>query len=442
MYPSWRTRSSPCVFLCFSLSFNLLLVSVLLFRTNPTWELSVVSAGAACGLCRLPISQQPQPPPQIGIADNQAAALDNTTLWPLCYIAEPAGVTPSARADSANWPHKVKVMAYVFPQFHELPLNDRLWGKGFTEWTMLDRIMRNKYGDIIRKPSETGNYNLLSRFVRKRYADLSREFGIYGFVFHHYYFASEGPVMDRWAKYMLRDGHPNTNYFFSWANEAWTRNWDGGDREVLVGQDYGNQTVWREHFDYLVPYFQHANYLHINGCAAFAIYKPWHEDLLRMIPRWRQWARETAGVGCLHLIGSLFGVPQNATLGDYFDATAEFQPHAMPTLSNGRPSFHYRGLLAGWDASPRHIRDNNAPVVRENHTSYEHTQGNTWKAVLVEEIRNPNPLNNSFVFINAWNEWGEGNVLEPNSVYGRGLLQAMKKALTEADDETSDLQQR
>jgi hypothetical protein len=130
----------------------------------------------------------------------------------------------------------VKLLAFHFPQFHEFELNDRLWGKGFTEWNNVVRVLFNHAGtETIRPAASIGYYNLLSTDTRRRQANQARENGVHGFIYHIYWFDGV-PVMEAPLKAMLRDGEPNLPFMFNWANEPWTSNWDGGNTGGLVQQ--------------------------------------------------------------------------------------------------------------------------------------------------------------------------------------------------------------
>ena len=197
------------------------------------------------------------------LAFNQSVLEECSPSWPKCYIEEPPPKNePTAYLE--EWPFSLRLLAYAFPQFHETPLNDRLWGKGYTEWTRARKVTFNKKGTPLRQPVEHGYYNLLSRHIRKEYGEISRKYGVYGFIYHHYWFNGE-PEMSRPLEYMLEDNYPDTMFMLNWANEAWTKNWDGGNKDLLVPQHYGTVEDWDQHFAYLSNFFRHKNYIRVDG---------------------------------------------------------------------------------------------------------------------------------------------------------------------------------
>lgn len=189
-------------------------------------------------------------------------------LIPSMLIGSIAEITPAPR-----------IFALYFPQYHAFPENDRFWGANFTEWTLLKPYEPKEGDPPIRKPLSVdegglGYYNLLNFETRKRQADLAKQYGVTGFTYYHYWFSgSHAPdnhlVMTGLFDKLLEDGEPNIPFFFSWANEPWNRRWNGqNDGEVLLSQEYGDEEEWKEHFTYLLQFFQHPNYEKVNG-------RPW-----------------------------------------------------------------------------------------------------------------------------------------------------------------------
>ena len=176
----------------------------------------------------------------------------------------------------------LKPIAIYFPQYHPFTENDRFWGINFTEWTLLKPCNLS----IMMKPLSLsegglGYYDLRDRKIREKQSQLAKSVGIYGFMYYHYWFS--GPksptnhkVMYEILELMLLDGEPNIKFFFSWANEPWTKTWDGMSDKVLLSQEYGDHQEWTSHFNYLLPFFKHKNYILIDGKPAFAIYRMGH----------------------------------------------------------------------------------------------------------------------------------------------------------------------
>jgi hypothetical protein len=245
---------------------------------------------------------------------------------------------------------------------------------------------------------------------------------------------------------MLEDGHPDTMFMLNWANEPWTRNWDGQDRAVLVPQHYGGPEQWTKHFEYLMQYFLHPNYIRVDGCPLFGVYRPTlNATLIQIFDHWRAMARRTPGIGCLLIMGSFVqeypGLRFDSREGQQFinmnlDALGEFEPHRSawdPNLFSTFPRIHrkshYYSLMAGWDDAPR--RFNTSQHMDPDPHVFLDQFSDALRRASDRTVSDPNPRGDNFVLINAWNEWGEGNVMEPNSLYGRKLLEAHMAVMQE-----------
>lgn len=164
--------------------------------------------------------------------------------------------------------HDIKFIPIIFPQFHEIPENNKFWGKGFTEWTLLKNIQDE---NIWQPNNDIGYYDLTSLKHRQKISYLSDKYFIDGFCFYHYWFGYQ--VMYKPAELMLLEGHPNKPFFFNWANETWTKKWDGIEttqESILLQQEY---LAEEEHFMYLLPFFKSHRYMKIDGKPIFSIYR-------------------------------------------------------------------------------------------------------------------------------------------------------------------------
>eukprot|EP01041_Mallomonas_annulata_P005200 gene5200-10403_t len=221
----------------------------------------------------------------------------------------------------------VKPIAIVFPQFHEIPENNKFWGKGFTEWTFLKPLTRIVNSILIRKPHrDIGFYNLLDYGHRAYMRIMADHFGIYGFCFYHFWF-KDHPIMHKPVEAMIRDGEPNKPFFFCWANEQWTRRWDGGHDDVLMAQDYGDNNGNILHFKYLLTFFQHPNYIHINGKPMFAFYrieKPNVVEIDNITKLWTTLALKN-GLNGIHFV-RFFGPFDNTVSNKDIKGFIEFEP--------------------------------------------------------------------------------------------------------------------
>jgi hypothetical protein len=348
-----------------------------------------------------------------------------------------------------------KLIAFHLPQFHVVEENDRWWGKGFTEWSHLDKWAPVFEGHRVRRPhGDIGRYDLLETAARAKQAELAKRYGVYGFCYYHYWFGGK-QLLEKPLDRMLLDGQPDLPFCFSWANEPWTRRWDGHEREVLMAQTYGGVEEWDAHLDYLLPFFRHPNYIRVDGKPMFLVYR------LGQVTQWRErfarWRERLAkeGIPGLHLVMTLGNFSDNITPIAEADAVVEFVPNylasanfaqrffAKPGLENlanaayqatgvttfvdarkalkqlvSLPTVHptqYRGIFSGWDNSPR---------VGKRATIYR-----GWTPELfAEHLRIQTQRGGEFVFVNAWNEWGEGAVLEPDDHLGYAALEAIAKS--------------
>lgn len=352
----------------------------------------------------------------------------------------------------------MRTIAFYLPQFHTIPENDMWWGEGFTEWTNTRRALAQFEGHSQpRMPGELGEYCLLDRGTLRAQSDLARSAGIDAFCMYFYWFDGrrllEKPV-DLWAAETSL-----LPYCLSWANEAWTRRWDGKERDVLMPQTY-SEGFEVGLFESLLPHFRQPHYLKQHDLPILVVHRP------NLIPNARRFSTEmrrlarAADLPGLHIIGA---ETQSAMSPDDFgfDAMVEFPPVGHNTLSTallkpapgvspafkGRlmsyarlvrrcterrePAFvRYRGVAPGWDNTPRRME--RATVYHGSTPQlYHHWLG---AARAAETARRGEA---GLVFINAWNEWAEGAYLEPDTEHGRSFLDATRDSGTkEAPVET------
>jgi lipopolysaccharide biosynthesis protein len=354
----------------------------------------------------------------------------------------------TAAAAPAREEEDVKVLAIYLPQFHPIPENDRWWGKGFTEWSRVARARPQFVGHYQpHLPERLGFYDLRLPEVRARQAALARAYGIHGFCYYYYWFGTK-TLLERPLTEMLATGEPDFPFCLCWANENWTRRWDGAEGQLLIEQRYGPELDAALIQD-LMPFFRDHRYLRVRGAPVLLVYQPSAlPEPLATTARWRRAAREQ-GLPDLHLVAALtFGLRDPRPLG--FDAAVEFPPHGEPwnscavdgiepgfsgaivdfrTVVSRRlalppPPFRlYRTAMAGWDNTPR--RGRQATVFhRASPGVYEE-----WLRALVTAARRVDP-DHRLVFVNAWNEWAEGAHLEPDKRFGTGYLEATRRALT------------
>lgn len=357
---------------------------------------------------------------------------------------------------------KPAVMAFYLPQFHTIPENDKWWGAGFTEWTNVKKaqsLFTRHYQP--RAPLNQNYYCLDNRDALVWQSELMGQYGIDGMCFYHYWFNGK-QLLQTPLSILLANPDIKMPFCLSWANEPWTRAWDGGDKEVLMPQEYGNQADWQAHFDYLITAFQDPRYIRVDGKPMFIIYRAASIPCLaEMLAYWRTLAVEQ-GLAGIHFVmmNTVFNDP-SSHMG--FDAELDFEP--MYTIGHDLNWFHryFRSLsIRGRHILNRLFKSRKQP---EDQISYR----TIWRRILARPLRRDRyagafvdwdntprkaerglvmhgacPASFShyftkqyqrccqqhipFLFINAWNEWAEGTYLEPDSQYKYGYLEAIKKA--------------
>ncbi len=378
------------------------------------------------------------------------------------YLAEifarPAAPSPeytSIRKDDCaiNESH-IKLIAFYLPQFHPIPENDEWWGKGFTEWTQVSRAIPQFVGHYQpRLPGELGFYDLRLPEIQKRQVELAKLYGIFGFCFHYYWFGGKR-LLHLPLKQFL--GNPDLDFPFClcWANESWTRRWDGLDHEVLIAQAHSpdDDLAFIEDIE---PALRDPRYIRVDGRLLLVVYRPGLlPDPKASARRWRDYCARKS-LGGLYLVAvQAFETEDPRPLG--FDAAVEFPPHKFgvgaPVLNSQmkivNPNYQgvicdysyliesakkisradftlFRGVCPSWDNEARKpgrgmTYQNSAPALYQE-----------WLAEACRFAAKESDPDKRLVFINAWNEWSEGAYLEPDRRYGYAYLQATANALKE-----------
>jgi hypothetical protein len=357
-----------------------------------------------------------------------------------------------------------RLIAFYLPQFYPIPENDKWWGKGFTEWTNVAKarpVFRGHYQP--RLPADLGFYDLRDPMVREEQAELAKKHGIYGFCYYHYWTKGK-MVLDLPLKEVVSSGRPDFPFCVCWGNHNWTRRWDGLEDDLLLKQDYSFEDDL-EHINRLIPMFRDKRYIKINGRPLFIVHlAQWMPDPEKTAKIWRE-AVKKAGFPGLYLVN----VENNYMNGEYrlakgFDASIEFSPDlrysgeplsedpgareisdgdlmrigfsqnrvylyddlARNTLAKKDALYtRFCGVCPSWDNSPRRGKLNGASIYHgSTPDKYREFLERTilytyWRYAGEERL----------IFINAWNEWGEGCYLEPDRKFGSGYLEATKKAL-------------
>jgi len=350
----------------------------------------------------------------------------------------------------------IRAIAIYLPQFHEIEENSRWWGEGFTEWTNVRSAESYYHGHYQPQVphSDIGYYDLNDESVLERQAQMAREHGIEGFCFYYYWFQGKR-LLERPTDRLLATGKPDFPFCFCWANENWTRTWDGGDHEILMSQDYSNENNEKIIRD-LIFAFRDKRYIKVNGRPLFIVYRPTAiPNFPEVAKLWRKICREE-GIGEIYLCGKRsFSHLENSELG--LDASIQFPPlltrstdvrstkdlqcsqgfrghihdyrelaalNAFPDEKEGKI---FSGICPSWDNTARR---------KERATSWINSSPENyylWLKVIVDRTRKIFSLQERLIFINAWNEWAEGCHLEPDEKYGYAWLNATRKALCSSE---------
>jgi glycosyltransferase involved in cell wall biosynthesis len=360
---------------------------------------------------------------------------------------EPMSNSPVAETE-------IHLIAFYLPQFHPIPDNDRWWGRGFTEWTNVTKAKPQYIGHYQpHLPGEFGFYDLRLIDVQKRQIDLARHYGIHGFCYYYYWFSGKR-VLERPLDQVLRHRELDLPFCICWANENWTRRWDGLEQDVLLAQEHRPDDDL-ELIQDLEPVLKDERYIKVDGKPLLIVYRV---DILpnpkKTVKTWRDHCLK-ARLGEIYLVGAkTFGFEDPVSLG--FDAAVEFPPHNITPLEITadvtplNPAFRghvysyrdfmdkaisvdktqhtaFRTVMVNWDNTPRragaaHMFADSTPSLYQS-----------WlEAVCDHTIRNLSP-GKRLVFINAWNEWAEGAHLEPDRQYGYAYLNATANAIRKYD---------
>lgn len=357
-----------------------------------------------------------------------------------------------ARRKSSRRP---RILAFYLPQFHQIPENDAWWGTGFTDWANVDRARPLYEGHRQpAEPGELGRYDLSRPDVMRRQAALASEYGVGGFVMYHYWFDGR-QLLDTPLRNLLAD--PNIEFPFAlcWANENWTRRWDGLDSDVLIAQSYSDG--WADRFyDDIFPALSDPRYITVEGRPLLVLYRVGQiKNAFAAIERWKERAQED-GLGGLHVLAVVHstqfeGLPRG--IEDAVDGLVRFPPltgiglQSVKDLAPGRSRSHagdiysydaavnsadlttvgprglrvHPGVMPGWDNTPRR-RDASYVFHGANPLSFRRWLARAGAAA----VAGGGP---SLLFVNAWNEWAEGAHLEPGTRFGRAYLEAVRDAV-------------
>ena len=348
-----------------------------------------------------------------------------------------------------------KLIAFYLPQFHTIPENDEWWGKGFTEWANVTRAVPQIKGQYQPQlPDELGFYDLSNNDIFYKQIELAKKYGIYGFCFYYYWFSGkrllEKPIFN-----YLNDKNLDFPFMLCWANEPWTRAWDGSEKEVIMSQSFEEED-YLKFIEDIMPFFKDERYIKINNSPLLIIYRPQYfpkESMNAAIEVWKDYVKQN-GFEDLYLINAESQDFDSDNKYDNFDASVQFFSYKMQkrwikdenavilnpeftgrvydleAFVKGKTYLEdydytlYRTVMPSWDNTARTLSNamifnNSSPEVYKE-----------WLKNIIEYTKKNFSKNNRYIFVNAWNEWAEGNHLEPDRKYGFAYLEATLDALT------------
>ena len=371
----------------------------------------------------------------------------------------------------------MKLIAFYLPQYYEFEENNRWWGKGFTEWTNVRKakpLFKGHYQPHV--PYHSDYYTLDNPAVFAEQIEWAKKYGIYGFCFYHYWMGYGKKLMEKPLELFRDHKELNMPFCLSWANHNWSRTWVGGDQEILMAQEYGDEMEWRQHYEYLREYFQDSRYICEDGKPILVIYLPASiPELRRMLSKLNEWAIED-GFNGICFISQEAGYAINNIDDDYgIEYCIQYEPNYTKAHNHTRdlmdslisnPGYivnrvsenikhklakhmkkknwyltkhnydaHWKKVLSYKNIHPKMIpcaftAFDNTPRRGENGQVYHESTPEKFQKYLTLLLKkNKTDYHKDLVFINAWNEWGEGAVLEPDERYGFGYLEAVRNSL-------------
>ena len=355
---------------------------------------------------------------------------------------------------------KPRIIALYLPQYHPTPHNDEWWGKGFTEWTNVAKAKPLFHGHYQPKiPADLGFYDLRMAEVREQQAALAREAGIEGFCYYEYWFSEGHEELELPFRDGVESGKPDFPFCLCWANESWYKkfwNKDGAvtDKQILAEQTYQGEADYRAHFMARLNAFQDPRYMKVNNKLLYMIYKPFdNAEIKRFMEVWQLMAKEHGLPGFYFVAFTFWPDTEGQAILDLgFDAVVSgrnnidkihnfrwFVRKAKSMLLHRPRLTSYKRLWPRLITQLERTDNRYIPVMMPNwdHTPRSGVNGDLFvgctpkefekhcRDVLTAVIEKDNPL----VFIKSWNEWGEGNYMEPDLRYGKGYIQALRNAI-------------
>lgn len=354
-----------------------------------------------------------------------------------------------------------RFIAFYLPQYHPTPENNKWWGEGFTEWTNVARAQKLYRGHYQPKiPKDLGFYDLRLPESRIAQAELAKEYGVEAFCYWHYWFGNGKRLLQRPFDEVVKSGQPDFPFCLAWANHSWAKKQfdKNGTQEMLMEQTYPDEQDFIDHFYTMLPAFKDKRYVKVDGKLLFVVYNPLDKPILKQfLEIWQKLAKEN-GLNGFYFVGKSDKGRQRQEILDFgYDAVyndSVLNVHHHQTLFykillelrarflNYPKIFKYKDAIK-YMFSDAEKAENAIPVIAPN---WDHTPRSGSRGILLHDcqpkyfkqlVKNvlklvkDKPKEKQIVFIKAWNEWGEGNYMEPDLKYGRGMLEALKEAIQE-----------
>ena len=349
----------------------------------------------------------------------------------------------------------VRILAFYLPQYHPIPENDQWWGKGFTEWTNVTKakpLYKNHYQPNL--PGELGFYDLRVQEAREAQAELANSYGVDGFCYWHYWFGNGKKLLERPFQEVLESGKPDFPFCLAWANQSWTGKWHGLEDEILIEQTYPGEHDFIAHFNHLLPAFRDHRYIKIDNKPLFIVYIPDRlPNPLEFTSLWNELALKN-GFDGMYFIGihQLYWdhkkdgfdektIHQPSQLVDVLMASKFRKPESFLSRLRKRKGpevVNYKDLVDAYDFSKFADEDfiptilpnwDNTPRSKHAGLVFEGSTPELFKRHLENGINymRQKKTGEKIIFLKSWNEWAEGNYVEPDTRWGRAYLEAIKQ---------------
>ena len=365
---------------------------------------------------------------------------------------------------------KARVIAFYLPQFHPIPENDEWWGEGFTEWTNVGKakpLFRGHYQP--RVPADLGYYDLRLPIIREQQAQMAREAGVEGFCYWHYWFGNGKTLLAEIFDEVLASGKPDFPFCLGWANHTWeTKTWNSSaafqKNKILIEQKYPGDEDYIAHFHNVLPAFKDKRYITIDGKPLFLIYHPLGiPDYEHFKSIWNNLAikngfhqgiyfilhaqgKKALGNDIYNLNGDGFNIDhfvgaQERVMGYFLTELIRRLRGRVPKLTPPI-RYRYKDIISNW-FTERDKKDNYYPMVFPNFDRspragslaqiYTQSTPELFKKHLTDALTiiNNRQYEHKILFLKSWNEWAEGNYMEPDIVFGHGYLDALREVIVE-----------